>query len=59
MVFFERTHNLGVHISKLTAVALVKDYDHALIKHLMSLVLTDKHIKFLYRCNDNAAIAFL
>ena len=44
----------GVHITKLTAVAFVKDYDYLLIKcRMVFRVLLDEGRKFLNCCNNN------
>ena len=53
MIFLERLNNLGVHISELTAVALVKD-DHAmLVEHLMPLVLGHEVVQLLNGRDDD------
>ena len=53
MIFLERLHDFCVHISELTAVALVKD-DHAmLVEHLMPLVLGHEVVQLLNGRDDD------
>ena len=53
MIFLECLYNLGVHISELTAVALVKDDNAMLAHHLMPFVLGHEVIQLLNSRDDD------
>ena len=56
VIFLEVARNCYVHISELTAVTLVEDDNHTLVKHGMSAVLTDESRKFLNGCDDDFCV---
>ena len=53
MIILERLNNLGVHISELAAVALVKDDNAMLAEHFVSLVFRDKVVQLLDGRDDD------
>ena len=59
MIFFKILHNRSVHISKLTAVALIKNNNDMLCIHLMARILFYKGSQLLYCSNDNMCIRIL
>ena len=56
VIFLEIARNCHMHISKLTAVALVENYNHTLVKYGMSAILTDKSRKLLNGRDDDFRI---
>ena len=53
VIFPKRLNNLGVHISELAAVALVKDDNAMLAEHFVSLVFRDKVVQLLDGRDDD------
>ena len=53
MIVFERLHNFGMHISKLAAVALIKNNDAMFVKDFMPFILRDKVIQLLYGSDND------
>ena len=53
VIILERLDNLSVHISKLAAVAFVKDDNAMLAEHLVSLVFRDKVVQLLDGGDDD------
>ena len=53
MIFLERLYDFCVHISELTAVALVEDNNAMLVEYLMSLVLAHEVIQLLNSRDDD------
>ena len=57
IIFIETLYNGCVHITKLTTVAFVKDYDYLLIEcRMVFCVLLDEGRKFLNGCNNNLGL---
>jgi len=53
MIFLKILYNSRVHISKLTAMALVKNDNDMLTIHLMSRIFLNKSRQFLNRCDND------
>ena len=53
VIFPKRLNNLGVHISELATVALVKDDNAMLVEHLMSFVLGHEVVQLLNGRDDD------
>ena len=56
MIFLEILHNRSVHISKLTAVTLIKNNDDMFHIHFMPRILFNKSSQFLDCSNDDVCI---
>ena len=53
VIFPERLHDFGVHLSKLGAVAFVKDNDDVLLEHIMPFILGYEHVQLLNGRDDD------
>ena len=59
VVVLKMLDDVSVHLSKLTAVALVKHKNNVLVINRMGLVFRNEHIQFLNGCYDNSGSAVL